>query len=180
MTEEIQEIETLIKQSGELADSLTRLTRKLRDRTEHDVEPSQEHSEHLATLSKQLADLVACSGSIQHETDNECLRHHSSAYAEAPNTVVNGTAILHEAVVELLRVSVTNKAMSSDSAAKQLVKLLRPDLPISQKIEIRETARVAFKAGDDVPSEIRVFLKNAQGQAKYLENSKKRAVACQI
>jgi hypothetical protein len=51
--------------------------------------------------------------------------------------------------------------MSPDSAAEQLVKLLRPDLPASQKIEIRETAREAFEAGNDVLEKIKPFLKGA-------------------
>jgi hypothetical protein len=48
-----------------------------------------------------------------------------------------------EAVIKLLRASVADKTMSPDSAAEQLVKLLRTDLPVS-KIEIREKAKAAF------------------------------------
>jgi hypothetical protein len=44
-----------------------------------------------------------------------------------------------EAVIKLLRASVADKTMSPVSAAEQLVKLLRTDLPVS-KIEIREKA----------------------------------------
>lgn len=42
--------------------------------------------------------------------------------------------------------------MSPDFAVEQLIKLLHPDLPVSRKIEIRETTRAAFEAGDDVVS----------------------------
>src|SRR5260221_5716927 len=68
------------------------------------------------------------------------------------------TATPQEAVVELLRVGVTDKSMSPDFAVEQLAKLLRQDLPVSRRIEIRETAKAAFEAGDDVLGKVRPFL----------------------
>ena len=47
MTEEIQEIERLIKQSGELGDSLIRLARKLQERNRHQRRNDEERSENL-------------------------------------------------------------------------------------------------------------------------------------
>jgi hypothetical protein len=54
--------------------------------------------------------------------------------------------------------------MSPEFAVEQLVKLLRPNLSASQRIEIREAAKAAFEAGDDVLSKIRPFVKGAQQQ----------------
>src|SRR5260370_4170036 len=73
--------------------------------------------------------------------------------------VAKGTATPQEAVVELLRVGVADKTISPDSALEQLAKLLRPDLPVSRRIEIRETAKAAFEAGADVLRKVVPFLK---------------------
>src|SRR5258707_11757100 len=91
--------------------------------------------------------------------------------------VREGPATPQEAVVELLRVGVTDKSMSPDFAVEQLAKLLRQDLPVSRRIEIRETAKAAFEAGDDVLGKVRPFLKETphEGTAK-LRASKTIAV----
>jgi hypothetical protein len=81
------------------------------------------------------------------------------ASVKASVVVVNGTATPQEAGVELLRVGVADKTISPDSAVEQLAKLLRPDLPVSRRIEIRETAKAPFEAGDDVLGKVRPFLK---------------------
>ena len=54
---------------------------------------------------------------------------------------------------------------------EQLANLLRQDLPVSRRIEIRETTRTAFEAGDDVVSKIRPFLKGTeQRKAEQQQN----------
>jgi hypothetical protein len=53
--------------------------------------------------------------------------------------------------------------------ACKLLDLLRSDLPVSRRIEIRETAKAAFGAGDDVFKKIKPFLKGA------LQNQQTRA-----
>jgi hypothetical protein len=73
---------------------------------------------------------------------------------------------------KLLRAAVSDKTMSPDFAVEQLAKLLRPHLSASQKIKIRETAKAAFEAGDDVVSKIRRFLKGAQQQEANLRDKK--------
>jgi hypothetical protein len=80
-------------------------------------------------------------------------------YAKVRTAVVDGIATPQEAVVQLLQVCVADKTMSPDFAIEQLAKLLRPDLPVSRRIEIRETAKAAFEAGDDVLKKIKPFLK---------------------
>src|ERR1700739_540496 len=74
MTEEIHEIERLIKQSGELADSLIRLAQKLK-----------EHHQRLL-----------------HEIDNEQTSPHQEAYVTVRRMVANGTITPQEAAVKLL------------------------------------------------------------------------------
>jgi hypothetical protein len=51
--------------------------------------------------------------------------------------------------------------MTPAAATEQLANLLRTDLPVSKKIEIRESARAAFEAGDDAFEKIKPFLKEA-------------------
>jgi hypothetical protein len=162
MTEEIQEIERLIKQSGELADSLIRLARKLQERSQQQLEPNQANSERLATLLKQLTNLAACSGEVLHEIDNEQTRQQDKAYVTMRSMVANGTVSPQEAAVTLLQVQVIHHTMTPADATEQLVKLLQPDLSVSQRIQIRETAKAAFEAREDVLSKIKPFLKGAQ------------------
>lgn len=177
MNEEIQEIDRLIKQTGELSDCLIRLTRKLQEQQAGIyVQRGQEWSERLAAVRNKLTDLAACSGILIHEIDQERQRHQHQAYVNARVAVTNGSSTPQEAVIELLRTSVADQKMSPDSAAEQLVKLLRPDLPASRKIEIRESARAAFEAGDDVISKVRPFLKAGQHHAEHSRDSNKQAV----
>ena len=133
MTEEIQEIERLIKQSGELAESLIRLAQKLRE----------QHQCHL------------------HEIDNEQARPHHDAYVAVRRMVANGTITPQEAAVNLLQIAVIQGTMTPPDAAGQVAKLLRPNLPVSQRIELRETTKAAFEANDDVLEKIKPFLKGA-------------------
>ena len=133
MTEEIHEIERLIKQSGELADSLIRLTHKL-----------QKHNQRLL-----------------HEIDNEQTSPHHEAYVTVRQMVASGTITPQEAAVKLLQAAVIHGTMTPADATEQVVKLLPPDLPVSRRIQLRETTKAAFEADDDVLEKIKPFLKGA-------------------
>jgi hypothetical protein len=61
--------------------------------------------------------------------------------------------------IELLRAGVAGKKITADAAAEQLAKSL--DLPASLRIQIRETVKAAFEAGDDVVSKIRPYLRRS-------------------
>ena len=75
--------------------------------------------------------------------------------------------------MKLLQVAVIHETMTPAGAAGQLAKLLRPDLPLSQRIALRETTKAAFEAGDDVVEKIKPFLKGAsQQQARNTSKSK--------
>jgi urease accessory protein UreF len=93
MTEEIHEIERLIKQSGELGDSLIRLAQKL-----------QEHHQRLL-----------------HEIDNEQTSPHHEAYVTVRRMVASGTITPQEAAVKLLQVAVIHAITPAD-ATEQVVK----------------------------------------------------------
>ena len=133
MTEEIQEIEKLIKQSGELTDSLIRMAQKLREQHQR----------------------------LLHEIDNEVISPHHEAYVTVRSMVANGTITPQEAAVKLLQVAVIHGTMTPADAAGQVAKLLHPDLPVSQRIELCETTKAAFEADDDVVEKIKPFLKGA-------------------
>src|SRR6201984_362472 len=110
MTEEIHEIERLIKQSGELADSLIRLAHEL-----------QEHNQRLLQ-----------------EIDNEQTSPHHEAYVTVRRMVASGTITPQEAAVKLLQVAVIHGTMTPTDAAGQVAKLIRHDLPVSRRIDHRE------------------------------------------
>ena len=149
MTEEIQEIERLIKQSGELAESLIRLAQKLRE----------QHQRHL------------------HEIDNEQARPHHDAYVAVRRMVANGTITPQEAAVNLLQVAVIHGTMTPADAAGRVAKLPRPDLPVSQRIELRETTKAAFEADDDVLEKIKPFLKGAVQNQQSRQQQRGKTVA---
>lgn len=146
MTEEIHEIERLIKQSGELADSLIRLAQKLRE----------QHQRHL------------------HEIDNEQAGPEHEAYLAMRRMVVSGTITPQEAAVKLLEVAVIHGTMTPADAAGQVAKLLRPDLSVSRRIELRETTKAAFEAHDDVLEKIKPFLKGAAQNEQIREQQQIR------
>lgn len=177
MNEEIQEIDKLTKQTGDLADSLIRYARKLQEKSQSPLDPNQERTERFTALLEKLIDLGACSGVLAQEMEKERTRYQHRAYVNARVTVTSGTSTPQEAVIELLRASVADKTMSPDSAAEQLLKLLRTDLPVSRKIEIREKAKAAFEAGEDVVKKIKPFLRNGQRSAEQISNSKKRTIS---
>src|SRR5258708_36496712 len=150
MNDEIKDIETLIKQSGELSDSLICLARKLQERDRHRAQSREERAQNLATLHRKLTNLRSHIDLLKSEIGSRKFYNQDEASVKASVVVVNGTATPHEAVVELLRVGVTDNSVSPDFAVEQLPKLLRQDLPVSRSIEIRETAKAAFKAGEHV------------------------------
>jgi hypothetical protein len=133
MTEEIQEIERLIKQSGELVDSLIRLAQRLREQHQR----------------------------LVHEVDNERSVPHHEIYFTARRMVANGSITPQEAAVKLLQVAVIQGTMTPADAVEQVAKLLHPDLPISRRIELRETIKAAFEANDNVMEKIKPLLKAA-------------------
>src|SRR5258708_21127094 len=177
MTEEIQEIERLIRQSSELGDSLIRLARKLQEQNRHQARSYEEPSENLHALQKTLTDLRSQIDDA--ECEISAYRHYSKdgGYAKARVAVAEGTATPQEAAIELLRVSVADKTMTPDFAVEQLAKLLRPDLPVSRRIEIREAAKAAFQTADDVVSKIRPFLKGASQQQAQEHQQIRKTVA---
>ena len=63
--------------------------------------------------------------------------------------------------MKLLQVAVIHGTMTPADAAVQVDKLLRPDLPVSRRIELRETTKTAFEADDNVLEKIKPFLKGA-------------------
>ena len=75
--------------------------------------------------------------------------------------VASGTITPQEAAVKLLQIAVIHGTMTPADAARQVDKLLHPDLPVSRRIEIRETTKAAFEADDDVLEKIKPFLKGA-------------------
>ena len=75
--------------------------------------------------------------------------------------VAGGTITPQEAAVKMLQVAVIHGTMTPADAAGQVAKLVRPDLPVSQRIELRETTKAAFEANDDVLEKIKAFLKGA-------------------
>jgi hypothetical protein len=130
MTEEIHEIERLIKQSGELADSLIRLAQKLREQHQR----------------------------LLHEIGNELTGPH---HVTVRRMVASGTITPQEAAVKLLQVAVIHGTMTPANATEQVVKLLRPDLPVSRRIQLRETTKATFEGDGDVLEKIKPFLKGA-------------------
>jgi outer membrane PBP1 activator LpoA protein len=177
MTEETQEIERLIKQSGELADSLLRLAGKLRQRSWSAAEPAQTESEYLAALVKHFTELASRSGEVMHVIDDDDRRRRQDkAYVTVRRMVESGTITPQQAAVTLLQAAVINKTMNPAAAAEQLAKLLRPDLPVSKKIEIRESAKAAFDTGEDILENIKPFLKGAakNGQTQEQQQIKKQ------
>jgi len=149
MTEEIQEIERLIKQSGELVDSLSRLAQRLREQHQR----------------------------LVHEVDHERAVPHHEIYFTARRMVANGSITPQE--VKLLQVAVIQGTMTPADAVEQVAKLLHPDLPISRRIELRETIKAAFEANNDVLEKIKPLLKGAaqnEQTREHQETKKKVAV----
>ena len=175
MSEEIQEIERLIKQSGELADSLIRFARKLQEQKQNDrrTQITDKQAERLAALDNRLIDV---SETIDPVTDHIRTLRYEHSYAKARQSVATETATPQEAAINILQAAVADRTMTPDQAVQEVAKLLRPDLSASQKIKIRETAKAAFEAGDDVAGKIRPFLKGDQQQTEQQRARKTIAV----
>jgi len=167
MSEDLQEIERLIKQSAEFSDSLIRLARKLQQQNK---KPDQEQAEDLRALHAKLTDLRSYIDVVKREVGPH--RYRDEAYAKARQAVAEQTATPQEAVIELLRAAVADKTMAPGQAVEELVKLLRTDLSASRKIAIREAAKAAFETGDDIARKIRPFLKNASTEHQRKANKR--------
>ena len=159
MTEEIQEIERLIKQSAELGDSLIRLARKLQEKNQKQARVYEVGWENLHALDKTLTDLRSYLELAKREIEPYRQYSQDEAYPKAHVAGLGGTATPPETAIELLRASVAGKLITAGAAAEQLAKSL--DLPASRRIQIRETVKAAFEAGDDVVSKIRPCLKRS-------------------
>jgi hypothetical protein len=173
MNEEIQEIERLVRQSGELAESLIQLARKLQQRM-HQADIHEKPSGDVAGLYDKLANLRSYIDFVQRGIDLHRHYKRDEAETKAFKAVMDGTATPEAAIIELLRVGVAEKTMTPELAAEQLSKLLRPDLAVSQRIHIREIAKAAFSAGDDVSRKVSPFLKGAQRQQSEQQEAGKR------
>ena len=169
MSEDVQEIERLIKQSTEFGDSLVRLVRKLQLQNKR---PDQEQAYDLDALHAKAADLGSYVDVLKREIDLQ-QNYYTEAYVKARQAVAQQTATPQESALEVLRAAVIDKTMTPEQAVEQLVKLLRDELPASQKIEIRQTAKASLEAGDDVVSKIRPFLKNSHDRTQQQRKVKK-------
>jgi hypothetical protein len=167
MSEDVQEVERLIKQSAELSDSLIRLARKLQHQNK---KPGQKQAEDLPAPHAKLTDLRSSIDDVKRELAPR--RYFDEAYAKARQAVAEQTATPQEAVIELLRAAVSDKTMAPGQAVEELVKLLRSELPASRKIAIREAAKAAFETGDDIAGKIRSFLKNASTEQQRKVNKR--------
>ena len=177
MTEEIQEIERLIKQSAELGHSLIRLARKLQEKNQKQARVYEEGWENLHALNKTLTDLRLYMEVAKREMDS--YRHYGQdeAHAKAHTAAVGEITSPQEAAIELLRASVAGKLITAGAAAEQLAKSL--DLPASRRIQIRETVKAAFEAGDDVVGKIRPYIKRST-QATEQQATKTIAVTSYV
>jgi hypothetical protein len=171
MSEDLQQIERLIKQSMDLGDSLIRLVRKLQEQNERKVQINQEQVQHLGALHAQLTDLRTHIDAVNHEIR---MQRYDNMYAEAHQAVEEHALSPQKAVIEVLRAAVADKTITSEQAAAQLVSLLRADLPASRKIEVRQTAKASLEARDDIAGKIRPFLKNDPDQAEQQRKVNKR------
>ena len=167
MSEDIQEIDRLIKQSAELTDSLIRLARKLQHQNK---KPDQEQAEDSHALHAKLTNLGSYIDVVKRELGPQ--RYYDEAYAKARQAVAEQTSTPQEAVIELLRAAVADKTMAPGQAVEELVKLLCTDLPASRRIAIREAAKIAFETGDDIAHKIRPFLKNASTEQQRKVNKR--------
>jgi len=172
MNEEIQEIERLVRQSGELAESLIQLARKLQQRM-HQADNDEKPLGDVALYEK-LANLHSYIELVKREIDPHRHYNRDETDAKAFKAVIDGTATREAAIIELLRIGVAEKRMTPELAAEQLAKLFRPDLAVSQRIHIREIAKAAFSTGDDVSSKVTPFLKGAQRQQSEQQGAGKR------
>jgi prophage DNA circulation protein len=175
MSDEIQEIERLIKQIGELGESLVRLTRKLQEQNLQRFQNYQNDSANLVASERKRTGEPSYSDAARGEIGSQC--DYAGDYAKARRAVLDGTMTPQEAAVDLLCAAVADKSMTLDQAASEIAKLLRPDLPVSRRIAIREDLKTAFEAGDDVVSRIRPFLKNSIEQAEQRRKVHERTLA---
>jgi hypothetical protein len=164
MSDDTQEIKRLIKQIEEFGESLVRLARKLE---KQNLQRSQNYRTDAANLvapqknetgERSYREVVSRQADLQADYDSD--------YAKVRRAVLDGTMTPQEAALDLLCGAVADKTMTPNEAASEIAKLLRPDLPVSQRIAIREDLKAALAGGDDVASRIRPLLKNSIQQAE--------------
>ena len=160
MSEEIQQIDRLIKQSAELSNSLIRLARKIQEQNTSKTQLNQEQVEDLRALHAKLTDLRSQIDVVK----REILTHRYDHIYASPQ----------EAAIHVLSARVTDKTMTPEQSVTELTSLLRTDLPASRKIEICQTAKASLEAGDDIAGKLRPFLKNAPDQAERQRKVNKR------
>ena len=90
MSEDIQEIERLIKQSTEFSESLIRLARKLQEQNRSNRQVTQQREQDLSALNAKLTDLRTHIDVIKGEIGPQRLC--DEAYAKARQAVVEQTA----------------------------------------------------------------------------------------
>ncbi len=151
MSEEIQQIDRLIKQSAELSNSLIRLARKIQEQNTSKTQLNQEQAEDLRALHAKLTDLRSQIDVVK----REILTHRYDHIYASP-----------QEAIQVLSARVTDKTMTPEQSVTELTSLLRTDLPASRKIEICQTAKASLEAGDDIAGKLRPFLKNAPDQAE--------------
>ena len=175
MSDDTQEIERLIKQIGEFGESLARLARKLE---EQNLQRSQNYQDDAAdlvapekdkTVERSYKEVVSRQADVQGDYDSD--------YAKVRRAVLDGTMTPQEAALDLLCAAVADKTMTPNEAASEIAKLLRPDLPVSRRIAIREDLKASFQAGGDVASRIRPFLKNSIEQTEQQRKVHERNLA---
>ena len=116
MSEDIREIERLIKQSAEFGDSLSRLVRKLQEQNRRKTQPNRQQAEDLGALHAKLTDLRSYIDVATREVGPQ--QHHNldEAYAKARVEVVHGTATSEsrsaKPLKQLLRLAMMSSARS--------------------------------------------------------------------
>ena len=90
MSEDIQEIERLIKQSTEFSESLIRLARKLQEQNRSNRQVTQQREQDLSALNAKLTDLRTHIDVLKGEIGPQRLC--DEAYAKARQAVVEQTA----------------------------------------------------------------------------------------
>jgi hypothetical protein len=114
MSEDLQEIERLIKQSAEFSDSVIRLARKLQEQNKSKTQLNREQVEDLHALHTKLTDLRSHIDVVK----RELLAHrYDNMYAEARQAVEEHALSSQEAVIEVLRAAVADKTITSEQAA---------------------------------------------------------------
>jgi DNA repair exonuclease SbcCD ATPase subunit len=109
MSEDVQEIERLIKQSAEFSDSLIRLARKLQEQNRSKTQLNRQQAEDLSALHAKLTDLQSHIDVLRPEIVTHRYDH---LYAKARHAVAEDAATPQEAVIHVLQAAVADKTMT--------------------------------------------------------------------